>query len=119
MRNFRELRVWEKAHQLALKMYKITGKFPSEEKYGLTAQIRRSAASVPANIAEGCGRSGDRDFSRFMSIAAGSASETEYHLLLAYELGYLEKADYLLLEKEINEIKPMLNRFIQHLSAQP
>ena len=121
MRNFRELKVWHKAHQLVLELYKVTSGFPAEERYGLVSQLRRSAASIPANIAEGCGRNGNRDFSRFMSIAAGSACETEYHLFLflAYELGNLEEEAYILLEKKINEIKPMLNRFIQHLSANP
>jgi len=119
MRNFRELKVWNKAHQLVVELYKVTSSFPADEKYGLVSQLRRSAASIPANIAEGCGRNGNRDFSRFMSIAAGSACETEYHLFLAYELGYLEKEVYIKLEKKINEIKPMLNRFIQHLSANP
>ena len=94
----------------------MTRKFPPNERFGLIAQLRRSSASIPANIAEGCGRASDRDFSRFLSIAAGSASETEYHFFLAYELNYLEKKDYMILDQQINEIKRMLNAFIQKLT---
>jgi len=71
MRNFRDLKVSGKAHKLTLAVYKVSAKFPKEETYGLTSQIRRSAASIPANITEGCGRSGDADFARFLQIAAG------------------------------------------------
>jgi len=77
---FRDLKVWEKAHQLTLQVYKATAPFPKEEMYGLTSQIRRAAASIPANIAEGCGRSSDAELGRFLQIAMGSASELEYHL---------------------------------------
>ena len=117
MRNFRDIKVWEKAHKLALQMYRITKRFPSDERFSLVSQLRRSAASIPANIAEGCGRSGDRELSRFMSIAAGSASETEYHLILAHDLGYLKKSDFAEFDKQINEIKRMLNSFMKHLAA--
>lgn len=117
MRNFKELNVWKKSHQMTMEVYRITRAFPSDERFGLVTQLRRSAASVPANIAEGCGRNGDRDFSRFLSIAAGSASETEYHILLAYDLHLMEKNVYLELDRQINEIKRMLNRFIQQLTT--
>lgn len=80
MRDFRELKVWEKSHQLTLAIYKITAIFPREELYGLTIQIRRASASIPANIAEGCGRNGVAELARFLHIAMGSASELEYHL---------------------------------------
>jgi len=83
MKDFRELKVWEKAHQLTLEVYKATTIFPKDELYGLTSQIRRACASIPANIAEGCGRRGDAEFARFLGIAMGSASELDYHLLLA------------------------------------
>ena len=115
MRNFKELSVWQKAHQMVLEVYRITRMFPSDERFGLVSQLRRSAASVPANIAEGCGRNSDRDFSRFLSIAAGSASETEYHILLAHDLKFIERSDYLELDQRINEIKRMLNAFMQQL----
>ena len=85
--------------------------------YGVTSQLRRSCASIPTNIAEGCGRSGDAELGRFLQIAMGSASETEYHLILANELGYLNSNDYESLNGELTEIKRMLNAFIQKLRA--
>jgi len=87
MQNFRNLKVWAKAHKVTLAAYKATETFPKTEQYGLTAQIRRSAASVCANIAEGCGRGGRIEFARFLQIAFGSASELEYHLILAATFG--------------------------------
>jgi four helix bundle protein len=117
MRNFRELKVWEKTHHWVLEIYRVTGSFPSEERFGLVAQLRRSAASVAANIAEGCGRGSERDFNRFLKIAAGSATEAEYHLLLAHDLGYLDDASFRDLDERINEVKRMLNSFIQRLEA--
>ena len=83
MKDFKELRVWQKAHSLALEVYQATRSFPRDEIYGLTSQIRRAAVSVGANIAEGCGRRSDGEFARFLQIARGSASELEYHLLFA------------------------------------
>ena len=88
MKDFRNLEVWDKAHQLTLNVYRITKTFPGDEKFGLTSQIRRCAASVAANIAEGCGRTGNAEFHRFLQIAMGSASELEYHLLLSRDLEY-------------------------------
>lgn len=115
MRDFRELKVWEKGHRLTLDVYKATSSFPREELYGLTAQLRRSSASVPANIAEGCGRSGDAELARFMLIAMGSASELEYHLLLAHDLNLLDAQDHERLSEETKEVKRMLSRFINKL----
>jgi four helix bundle protein len=117
MKNFRELMVWKKAHEWVIAVYQATGKFPVDERFGLVSQLRRSASSITANIAEGCGREGDRELSRFMSIAAGSASESEYHLLLAYDLGFIDKENYEMLNRQINEIKKMLNSFIKQLKA--
>jgi four helix bundle protein len=91
MKDFRELKVWEKSHRLALKVYNATTKFPKEELYGLTSQMRRSSVSVPTNIAEGCGRNRDSELNRFFEIAMGSASELEYLFLLARDLGFLGK----------------------------
>lgn len=116
MKDFRELKVWKKAHALALAVYGSTRHFPSEERYGLTAQIRRSAVSIPSNIAEGCGRYGDREFCRFLQIAMGSASETEYQLLLARDLRFLTENDFSQLKKDITEIRRMLNSLIQKVS---
>ncbi len=95
-----------------LDVYDATGRFPAEEIYGLTAQLRRCAASVPANIAEGCGRSGEAELGRFMLIAMGSASELEYHLLLAHDLGYLGTRDYRTLSKQTQEVNRMLSTFV-------
>jgi len=86
VKDFRELQVWRKAHELTLAVYQITASFPREELYGLTAQLRRAGSSIAANLAEGCGRNGDAELARFCSIAMGSASELEYHLLLARDL---------------------------------
>ena len=86
MRDFRKLSVWEKSHHFVLRVYRITKGFPHDERFGLTGQLRRAAASIPTNIAEGCGRDSERELARFMSIAAGYASEVEYQLLLACDL---------------------------------
>ena len=117
MRDFKELKVWEKAHQWVLEIYRATGSFPTEERFSLIPQLRRAAASVLANIAEGCGRGSDREFARFLSIAAGSACEAEYHLLLAWDLGYLDEAIHRELDQKVNEVKRMLNTFVQKLTA--
>lgn len=117
MRDFKELKVWQKSHQLTLSLYKMTASFPKEETYGLTSQIRRSCSSIPANIAEGCGRNGAAEFARFLSIAMGSASELEYHLLLARDLKFLNSDDYECSAHEISEVKRMLTAFIKKLKA--
>ncbi len=108
MQDFKKLQVWEKSHNLTLEIYKLTSKFPREEIYGLTSQIRRACASVPTNIAEGCGRESSADFARFLQIAMGSASETEYLILLAHELKYLTVDQYTKLIGAIIPIKKML-----------
>lgn len=119
MRDFKELVVWQKAHRLVLEIYRATATFPSEERYGLLSQVRRSVASVPANIAEGCGRDSERDLARFVAIAAGSASETEYHILLAKDLGYLSSSDHASLDRRFNEVKKMLGAFGRSLVPIP
>jgi four helix bundle protein len=116
MKNFRELKVWEKSHQLTLDVYRVTRRFPKEEHYGLTNQLRRAVASIAANIAEGCGRGGEAEFGRFLQIAAGSASEVEYHLLLARDLELLPATEYEKLNNQISEIKRMLASLIQRVS---
>jgi len=118
VRDFKELKVWQRAHPCTLDVYRHTKSFPSEERYGLTSQIRRAAVSVPSNIAEGCGRGSERDFCRFLSIAAGSASETEYQLLLARDIDYLTDEVHRSLNDQINEIKRMLNSLIRKISKQ-
>jgi four helix bundle protein len=117
MRDFRELKVWERSHRLTLATYKVTATFPREELYGLTSQIRRSCAAIPANIAEGCGRGSNVDFARFLQIALGSASELEYHLLLARDLYFLDKPDHERITREVTEIKRMLTAFIKSLKT--
>lgn len=117
MKDFRKLIVWEKAHALTLAVYRATNEFPKDEMFGLTSQIRRAAGSIPANIAEGCGRNGDPELRRFMQIAMGSASELEYHLLLAHDLRYIVDADYDLLAQNVEEVKRMLSGFIRRLKS--
>ncbi|MEX2245486.1 MAG: four helix bundle protein [Dehalococcoidia bacterium] len=115
MQDFRNLKVWQGAHQLALAVYKVTATFPSNELYGLTGQIRRAASSIAANIAEGCGRDGDAELARFCQIAMGSASELEYHLLLGHDLGLIEDDAYTALDAGVVEVKRMLASLIVRL----
>ncbi len=117
MKNFRDLRIWSRAHGLALDIYRITQSFPNIETYGLLSQMRRSASSIPTNIAEGCGRNTDKDFARFLDTAMGSASELEYQLILARDLNYIPQDLYETTADELTEIKRMLNAFIQKLRA--
>jgi four helix bundle protein len=117
MKDFHGLKVWQKAHELTLAVYQITAPFPREELYGLTSQLRRSCSSIPANLAEGCGRNGDAEFARFCSIALGSASELEYHLLLARDLKLIKPSDHETLSQRTIELKRMLAGLIQRLKA--
>jgi four helix bundle protein len=117
MKDFRQLKAWEKAHQLALAVYKATKSFPKEELYGLTSQIRRASMSIPTNIAEGCGRNTDADFARFLQMAMGSASETEYQILLSRDLVFLTTEEYEKLNMDVTEIKRMLTALLQTLRA--
>jgi four helix bundle protein len=117
MKDFRKLKVWERAHELVLALYQTTASFPRDETYGLTAQIRRSASSIPSNIAEGCGRDGDAELARFCLIARGSASELEYQILLAHDLKLIPSGRYEELSQAIIEIKRMLTVLVQKLTA--
>jgi four helix bundle protein len=117
MQNFRNLKVWEKAHALTLAIYKSSKTFPRDEMFGLTSQMRRASVSVGANIAEGTCRKGDVDFARFLQMAAGSASELEYHLLLARDLEFLETSDYQRLSTETVDVKRMLTSLLKKLRA--
>jgi four helix bundle protein len=117
VKDFRKQKVWMKAHDLALEVYRVSESFPKAELFGLTSQIRRAGVSIPANIAEGCGRDTDADFARFLQIAMGSASELEYHLLLAHDLGFLSDPDYERLNNKTTEVKQMLTSFIKKLKA--
>ena len=115
MRNFQELSIWQRSHQFTLKIYLLTRTFPNDELYGLTSQIRRSSASVPTNIAEGCGRNSDAELKRFLTIASGSISELEYQVLLSKDISYLPLNIYQELTTEIIEIRKMIYAFIQKL----
>ena len=117
MKDFKKLAVWNKAHLLALATYKATANFPKEEIYGLTSQMRRSATSIPTNIAEGCGRGSDNELTRFLYIAMGSASELEYQLILVRDLEFIPPAMYAQLDDDLIVVKRMLNAFIQKLKA--
>jgi len=108
VKDFRELKVWEKAHEIALRSYRLTEGFPKHELFGMASQIRRCSTSIPANIAEGCGRLGNSELHRFLQIACGSTNELEYHLLLALDLGYLSAEDHLSAQKQLLEMKRML-----------
>ncbi len=117
MKDFRQLAIWQRSHQLTLEIYKLTRTFPSDERYGLTSQLRRSMASVPANIAEGCGRDTEMELKRFLDIAHGSASEADYHLHLATDLLYLSPEVCRPLAKELSELKRMIGAFSRKLKA--
>ena len=117
MQDFRNLKVWGKAHALTLDVYKATKSFPRDEMYGLTSQLRRASVSIGSNIAEGACRRGDVEFARFLQMAAGSASEVEYQLLLAKDLELLKTADCERLSHEVVEVKRMLASLMQKLRA--
>jgi len=116
LKDFRDLKVWEKGHGFVLAVYRESRKFPTDERFGLTAHLRKSASSITSNIAEGCGRETDKDFARFLTIAAGSASEAEYQILLARDLGYLSAEEHRRIDTQVNEVKRMLNSLIQTLN---
>ena len=117
MKDVKTLKVWEKSHALALAVYRATGGFPQDERFGLVTQMRRACVSVPTSIAEGCGRGGDAELAQFLQIAMGSASELEYQLLLARDLGYLEETAHAPPAAEVAEVKQMLTAFIKRLKA--
>jgi len=118
LKDFRDLKVWEKSHNLALLVYKHTQPFHEQEMFGLTSQMRRAAVSIPSEIAKGCGRGGNVELARFLSIALGSASELEYLLLLCAELGFLNRIDYKELELATVEVKRMLASLIAKINAE-
>ncbi len=112
MRNFKELSIWQKSHSLTLKIYRYTNTFPKEDLYGLVSQMRRSASSIPTNIAEGCGRNSTPEMKRFLIISTGSASELEYQLILSKDLSYLTESIFEELLNELYEIRKMIHGFI-------
>ncbi len=117
MRDFRQIVVWEKAHLLTLMVYKATSAFPVAEKFALSSQIRRAAASIPANIAEGCGHDSSAELLRYLRISMASGSELDYHLLLARDLGFISPDAYTPLSDAVAEIKRMLRAFITTVAS--
>jgi len=115
LRNYKELKVWQKAYAFCLQVYQLTRKFPTEEKYGLTSQIRRSAVSVPSNIAEGYGRKTTVDYIRFLYIAYGSLCELETQIMLSGDLTYLEQKDLENLKRNLSDVERMLKALIRSL----
>ena len=117
MQDYKSLKVWEKAHSFTVKVYEITKAFPKEELYSLTNQLRRAASSIPANIAEGCGKNSKQELAHFLNIALGSSNESEYYLILSKDLTYLEETNYNILYNLINEVKGMLIALINKVRA--
>jgi four helix bundle protein len=117
MRNFRDLSIWLKSHLLTLNIYSSTKTYPKEELFGLVSQMRRSSSSIPTNIAEGCGRNTNPDFKRFLTIAAGSASELEYQLILSKDLKLISDSKFKELENEVTEIRKMIHAFIKNVPS--
>ncbi len=115
MRDFRNLKIWERADKFTTNVYRVTQSFPNDEKFGLTSQIRRGSASMPTNIAEGCGRDSLPEYNRFLQIAMGSSSELDYLLILAHDLSYIDETTFSIMSNELGEIRRMLNAYIQRL----
>ena len=118
MHNYEELKVWQRSHALLLEVYRKSQGFPREERFGLTAQLRKSALSVPSNLADGCGRSTTRDFRRFVDYAGGSSKELEYQLRVALDLDYLSLQEHTELHAELDQIQRMLRGLHKHLSRE-
>lgn len=107
MQNFKDLLIWQEAHQLTLKIYESSKSFPKEETFGITSQLRRAAVSISCNVAEGCGRYTAKDFANFLQIALGSTNETDYLTLLAKDLSYLSEDQYFNLQEQLNKVRAM------------
>ena len=118
MRNYRDLQVWNKAHALTLELYRISQRFPREEIYGITSQLRRAAVSIGANLAEGCGRRTSSELARFVRIAMGSASELDYHLLLSRDLGFMAADEFTRASSALIEVRKMLTSFLNSVEEQ-
>ena len=117
MRDFHNLLIWKRSHQLTLDIYMLSQSFPKDELFGLTSQVRRAASSIATNIAEGCGRNSNKDFAHFLQIAIGSASEVEYELLLAHDLKYINSVEYERLTNEVVAIRKMIIKYQSELKA--
>jgi four helix bundle protein len=117
MRDFRQLKIWEKSHSLTLRIYQITQGFPKEELFALTNQMRRSSSSIPTNIAEGCGRGGNKEYAYFLQIAVGSSYELDYQVLLAKDLKYIDNSIYAELNDEISSLQRQIVALLQKVRA--
>ena len=117
MQDFTQLKVWQKAHNFTINVYKITSEFPPEEKFSLTSQIRRASISIESNLAEGCGRNRDTEFSRFLDIAQGSCYEVKCQVFIARDLKYISKDKSILLVSKLDEIMRMIFALNQKLKA--
>lgn len=117
MQDYKKLRVWQQAHQFVLAIYRMSSGFPGHEIYGLQNQLRRSAYSIPANIAEGCGKNSEAELAHFLNISLGSANEVDYYLLLSKDLSYISENEYKTLDEEINGIKAMLISLIRKVRS--
>src|SRR6185437_1198083 len=118
MRNYRDLQVWSKAHNLTLELYRVSRSFPREEIYGVTSQLRRAAVSIGANLAEGCGRRTSTELARFVRIAMGSASELDYRLLLSRDLGFMAANEFASASAVLIEVRKMLTSFLNSVEEQ-
>jgi four helix bundle protein len=118
MRDFKKYEIWQLSHAFTLRIYSSTSLFPKDEMYGITSQIRRASSSIPTNISEGCGRNSDKEFNQYLNIALGSASETEYLIILSRDLNYIDTETFEILEKEINTIKSKIYKLKQILIQQ-
>ena len=117
MKTFKDLKVWQKSHELTLEVYRITKSYPNEEKFGLVSQLRRSTSSIPTNLAEGFKRRSRKDFAHFVNMAEGSLEETKYTLFLSHELGYLDKNKLDRLNKIGDEVGRMLTGLYKKLNS--
>jgi four helix bundle protein len=115
MKDYKKLNVWHKAHENVLEVYRLTKNFPREEQFGLTSQLRRAIVSVSNNIVEGCGKYTDKDFANFLHTALGSCQESEYLLMLSFQLEYLKKSDYDKINIQVGEAKAMLIALIKKI----
>ena len=119
MQDYKKLEIYSQAKKVTKEIYKVTANFPPSELYGITSQLRRAAVSIGANIAEGCGKYGDKDFLRYLHISIGSLREVHYELELAYELDYIKKEEYTMLDEEIDKLGAMLYLFTKRVENKP
>ncbi len=118
MHRYKELKVWQKAVDLAVEIYKITEKLPRIEKFGLVSQMNRAAVSIPSNIAEGAGRNSTKDFNNFLSIALGSSFELDTQVIIAYQLEYISEQNFENIDNELKHLQNMISKLKMNLQHQ-